>query len=187
MIIQDIFTIGTLLSEHSFMVKSWGVGGGEWPMRSSPGTGGTLYFHSHFPPPFPIPISHPHFPSPFPIPISHPHPSHQSQSPIPVPNPSPSRLTINYEMDHIWLAPSRHNKSTDHKLRSQWSHTLYHSLVVTLYMQKYLFTFILHLCQIQMYISVNNKNIIHLSQFFSLFNQISWSNIHIKTKYLCTI
>ena len=40
---------------------------------------------------------------------------------------------INYQMDHIWLAPSSLNKSLDLKLGSQWSNTLYRSFVVTLY------------------------------------------------------
>ena len=39
---------------------------------------------------------------------------------------------IFYQMDHIWLANSIHNKSPDLKMGSQWSYTLYHSLIVTL-------------------------------------------------------
>ena len=40
---------------------------------------------------------------------------------------------INYQMDHIWLAPSILNKSLDLELGSQWSNTLYRSFIMTLY------------------------------------------------------
>ena len=47
---------------------------------------------------------------------------------------SPRNLRgIFYQMDHIWWAPSRLNKSPRFKMRSQLSHTLFHSLIVTLY------------------------------------------------------
>ena len=42
---------------------------------------------------------------------------------------------INYQMDHIWLDPSSLNKSLDLNLGSQWSNTLYHSFIVTLYIE----------------------------------------------------
>ena len=46
---------------------------------------------------------------------------------------------IFYQMDHIWWAPSRLNKSPRFKMRSQLSHTLFHSLIVTLYSYKLCF------------------------------------------------
>ena len=40
---------------------------------------------------------------------------------------------IFYQMDHIWWAPSRLKKSPGLKMKSQWSDTLYRSLITTLY------------------------------------------------------
>ncbi len=105
-----LLTKGTFLSEHSFMVKSCGVGGWWWwvvalgIILSTTGTGSTL---------FPIPI----FPS-------------QSPSPSPVPNASPqSQAQAQSQPGQDWFLWIT-NKSREDGQVSYWPIGLSSSLII---------------------------------------------------------